>query len=305
MSGSALCTLAPAKINLTLEVLGRREDGFHDIASVVQTVDLTDSVELRAAAESLVRIVGDDGRPLPIPFGEELVGRAWQRLRARVDLAGEAELIVTKRIPIAAGLGGGSSDAAAFLRLAQQHWDLAPELVAEVAAEVGADVPLFLQGGTLLLEGRGERVTSIEPPVLDRAWSALLYCPEIPLPAEKTKSMYGALRPTHFGGGARSETLRAALAAGSTPGPEDTSNVFDAVADEVMTGLREARRRVALAAGVVPTLTGAGPSLYLLGEESSLAEAVDGLNAAGGGTALLVRPLAAAQAARVERVAGD
>ncbi len=134
LTGSALRTLAPAKINLTLEVLGRREDGFHDIASVVQTVDLTDTVELRAAAEPSVRIVGDDGRPLPIPFGEELVGRAWERLRARVDLAREAGLVVTKRIPIAAGLGGGSSDAAAFMRLAQQHWDLAPGLVDYVSA---------------------------------------------------------------------------------------------------------------------------------------------------------------------------
>ena len=305
MSGPALRTLAPAKINLTLEVLGRREDGFHDIASVVQTLDLTDSVELRVAPEPSVRIVGDDGRPLPIPFGEELVGRAWERLRARVDLAGEVELVVTKRIPIAAGLGGGSSDAAAFLRLAHQHWGLAPELVAQVAAEVGSDVPLFLQGGTLLLEGRGERVTPIETPDQGSTWGALLYCPEIPLPAEKTKSIYGALRPTHFSDGARSATMRAALAAGTTPGPEDTSNVFDAVADEVMTGLREARRRVALAAGVVPTLTGAGPSLYVLGEASSLAGIVAELNAAGGGTAMLVRPLAAAQATRVERVAGD
>ena len=118
MSGPALRTLAPAKINLTLEVLGRREDGFHDIASVVQTLDLTDSVELRVAAEPSVRIVGDDGRPLPIPFGEELVGRAWERLRARIDLASEAELVVTKHIPLAAGLlhrglsrtGSGRSD---------------------------------------------------------------------------------------------------------------------------------------------------------------------------------------------------
>ena len=185
---ATLRTLAPAKLNLTLEVLRRREDGFHDLASIVQTLDLADVVELSqaraapgGAREPGVAIVDEAGRPVAIPFGEELVAKAWDLLVARQGVDRDVAVRVTKSIPIAGGLGGGSSDAAAFLRLAQRYWSLPRRIVDEVAREVGSDVALFMVGGTALIEGRGERVTRLPDAALGGAldgvpdWAILIY----------------------------------------------------------------------------------------------------------------------------------
>ena len=83
----SLRTRAPAKINLSLEILGRREDGFHDLVSIAQTLDLYDDVSIAAAAERSVTIVDAVGRPVPVPFGEELIGKAWDLLEGRYGMS--------------------------------------------------------------------------------------------------------------------------------------------------------------------------------------------------------------------------
>ena len=290
-----LRTLAPAKLNLTLEVLGRREDGFHDLVSIGQTVDLADVVELLpVSATPGVSIVDRSGRPVAIPFGDELVAKAWDLLVERQGVDREVAVRVVKAIPVAGGLGGGSSDAAAFLRLAQRHWGLPRQIVYEVARDVGSDVALFLAGGTVLMEGRGERITRL-PDVAAATggadWMALVYTPELPVPTSKTAAMYAALRPTHFRGDERTVELGAALVRGSAPTQDDCWNTFDLVADEVLMGLTDARRRVAAATQQVAVLAGAGPSLFVIGAASGLEEAAAELNAAGSGRAEVVRPL--------------
>jgi 4-diphosphocytidyl-2-C-methyl-D-erythritol kinase len=208
---------------------------------------------------------------------------------------------VTKSIPIAAGLGGGSSDAAAFLRLAQQHWSLPRRVVYEVAREIGSDVALFLTGGAVLMEGRGERVTLLPDAATDSPdWGALIYTPELPLPSSKTAAMYGALRPTHLRGDDHTVELGAALVRGSAPAQDDCWNTFDLMAGEVLMGLTDARRRVAAATQQVAVLAGAGPSLFLLGDPDALEPAVEQLNAEGSGRARLVRPLSREAATRIE-----
>ena len=136
-----LRTLAPAKINLTLEVLGRRDDGYHDLVSVVQTLDFADDLTIAPdpAGGRQLRFQDPDGRPLPTP-GDELIARAWQRLVDRSERDLPARVTVRKRLPLAAGLGGGSSDAAAFLRLAARFWDLplAPADWRTLAAGIGS-----------------------------------------------------------------------------------------------------------------------------------------------------------------------
>ncbi|PZC45390.1 MAG: 4-diphosphocytidyl-2-C-methyl-D-erythritol kinase [Chloroflexi bacterium] len=312
----SLWTRAPAKINLSLEILGRREDGFHDLVSIAQTVDLYDDVSIAAADERSVTLVDTAGRPVPVPFGEELVGKAWDLLERRYGMDDGGRVEVVKRIPIAAGLGGGSSDAAAFLRLARKWWGLPETVLAEVAAEVGSDVSLFLRGGAVLMEGRGERVEPLTSVSAAKSggneWAALLYSPEIPTPEAKTATMYGALRPTHFGDGARAANLRATLERGVPPTMDDVYNTFDAVADEVLTGLRPARRRLAELTRVVPVLAGAGPSLFIVGEEQGLATAAAALNdghdpgvRGHGNRAWLVRPMGRDPATRVETLAPD
>ena len=309
-----LRTLAPAKLNLTLEVLGRREDGFHDLASIAQTIDLADVVELwPASATPGVTIVDGSGRPVPIPFGDELVAKAWDLLVERHGVDRDVAVRVTKSIPIAGGLGGGSSDAAAFLRLAQRHWGLPGRFVYEIARDVGSDVALFLAGGTALMEGRGERITRLPDAAASvtatdagastesLGWAALIYTPELPVPASKTAAMFGALRPTHFRGDERTVELGAALVRGDAPAQDDCWNTFDLVAGEVLMGLTDARRRVAAATQQVAVLAGAGPSLFLLGEPGALEAAAGQLNAEGSGRARLVQPLSREAATHVEQ----
>jgi len=157
----ALRVRCPAKINLGLWILGRRPDGYHEIDTVMQTVSLEDELLLEHA---------DDGfelatRGLPIPANSpNILERVWELIAARNPPAG-VRVRLTKRIPVAAGLGGGSSDAAGFLvgldRLL--GLDLSEEEIRDLAARLGSDVPFFLKGGTVRATGRGEQVRHLCP----------------------------------------------------------------------------------------------------------------------------------------------
>src|SRR5262245_29578183 len=160
--------LAPAKLNLTLAVVGRRPDGYHALHSVMAPLDLADRLTLAVdpspAASDSLHAEGFD----PGPVGDNLALRAVDATRRAVRGHLPAAppglaLRLDKRIPVAAGLAGGSSDAAAAIDGALEAWGAAGELSpaerAAVAAGVGSDVPFFLAGGAALVEGRGERVT--------------------------------------------------------------------------------------------------------------------------------------------------
>ncbi|MBF7082674.1 4-(cytidine 5'-diphospho)-2-C-methyl-D-erythritol kinase [Desulfallas sp. Bu1-1] len=145
---------ARAKINLALDVLGTRPDGYHELETIMQTLALHDVVEITPAAEIELVVEGADLPPGP----ENLAFRAAELLRRRVGYRGGAGIKLTKRIPLAAGLAGGSADAAAVLRGLNEFWGLGlklDELVA-LGAELGSDVPFCLRGGTALARGRGE-----------------------------------------------------------------------------------------------------------------------------------------------------
>ena len=160
---SSLSLLAPAKINLHLEVLGLRDDGFHELAMVMQTLDLADDLTVDPAPAGQLSLCCSDPA-LPVD-GSNLIVKAAEMLRqhcGRPELS--AQLTLTKRIPIGAGLAGGSSDGATALLLLNRFWDL--QLTAEelhhLAAQLGSDVAFCLQGGTQLCFGRGERLEPIE-----------------------------------------------------------------------------------------------------------------------------------------------
>ncbi len=172
-------TRAPAKLNLYLEILGRRSDGLHELETLLVPIDLADWLAFTPTAPpddgSLGGIVLDirpcyPVRPPPateqIPAGgSNLVVQALELLRARSGCRWGARIELVKRIPAAAGLGGASSDAAAALRLANRAWQLGwpQDRLAELAAEVGSDVPFFLSGETAICRGRGELVERIAP----------------------------------------------------------------------------------------------------------------------------------------------
>ncbi len=154
--------IAPAKLNLGLKILRRRPDGYHEIVSVLQTVDLCDRLVFTPAppGETLVRADRPD-----VPGGpENLVYRAVELLRRATGAGNGVRVDLVKRIPAGAGLGGGSSNAATTLRALDRLWGshLGPERLAALAAELGSDVPFFLTGGTAVVTGRGERIRPVD-----------------------------------------------------------------------------------------------------------------------------------------------
>ncbi len=147
--------LAYAKLNLSLRVLGRRQDGFHEIDSLIQTIDLADTISVEMT-QSGVTVENNYG----IPSGEDLAGRAVQLLLAEKRDPRGARITVEKQIPVGAGLGGGSSDAAATLWALNQLTPppLPSGHMLHLATHLGSDVPLFLTGGRMRVSGKGEKI---------------------------------------------------------------------------------------------------------------------------------------------------
>ena len=160
MTDQAVLERAPAKINLTLDVLGLRPDGYHELRSVMQTVSLYDELTVRADAPDWRLACASAS----VPRGEDnLILRAAREYvkRAGIETSG-IEFALVKRIPMQAGLGGGSADAAACLRALDRIYGALPQdEVLDIAASVGSDVPFCLLGGTKLCTGRGEKMTPL------------------------------------------------------------------------------------------------------------------------------------------------
>ena len=153
-----------AKINLTLDVLGKRPDGYHDIRSVMQAISLRDDIEIDIGTGKPWRLLCDKE---DIPTDENNL--AWKAAKLFFDTTGEdpdgIEIRITKRIPAQAGLGGGSADAAAVLRALNRHYDAPFSLpaLAELGGQIGSDIPFCVLCGTALAEGRGEKLRPLNP----------------------------------------------------------------------------------------------------------------------------------------------
>jgi len=151
---------AYAKLNLSLRVVGRRTDGSHDIDSVIQTIDLADAIMVKSANRG-VTVIND----LKLPPDVDLAARAARLLLGKKRSPQGVQIIVEKRIPAGAGLGGGSSDAAAVLWAVDRLIPppLPTDCLVRLAARLGADVPLFLTGGLVRVTGKGERIAPLHP----------------------------------------------------------------------------------------------------------------------------------------------
>ena len=155
---------APAKINLFLDVIRKREDGYHDLGTVFQTVDVGDTLEFSSRDDGEIHL--EYSNPQEYPVESDLVYKAAVALRSHVgklDLG--ADIFLDKVMPLGAGLGGGSADAAAALRALNRLWELRlpPAELERVGAKLGADVPFLVRGGTAFAEGIGERLSFMEP----------------------------------------------------------------------------------------------------------------------------------------------
>lgn len=253
---------APAKINLGLKVLRRRPDGYHDICSVMQQLALSDTILLEPhcgegwqffCTEPSLR----DKDNLVCRAADLLIEKAGQRRLPGVKIT------LYKNIPVGAGLGGGSSDAAAALEGLNYFWKLglSPAELSEAGALLGSDVPFCLQGGTALAQGRGEKLKVLPP--LPFHW-VVLASPPMQL---STAQVYGALEPAHLGSPSLEplitaiesqsrELLHEWFAAGST---NTLETVF--LPGQPRSG---ALKKQFLDLGLLPAMSGSGPSYFVL-----------------------------------------
>lgn len=313
---SPVVRLAPAKLNLTLAVLGRRTDAYHDLHSVMVPLALSDRLSVARAhgPGDTVRVSGHAVGPDRDNLVLRAIAAAREALRGQVEtwpLAARLE----KRIPVAAGLGGGSSDAAAALDAAFEAWGVdaaldAPvqsEIRARLAARLGSDVPFFLAGRPAIVTGRGELVAPL--PVLRGAPpGVLLVTPAFPA---ATPSVFATFdddvggRPTdpmgrHAGSGstrAASEHLagewRAGLRADALvmrAGVLAAANDLAVAADIVVPGLRTLRRALVRRLGRPVGLSGSGPTLWVLYASGAEAATAAGAVSAGVADGSIVAP---------------
>lgn len=278
---------APAKLNLTLEIVGRRADGYHLLESVMQSIDIADVVTVTAAAPDDIATEGDvangGGGPngMAVPEGEgNLAARATAAFRAAAaeTLGSEKaaalpplRIRIDKRIPVAAGLGGGSADAAAALVAANELWGLhwSRERLAEIGVTVGADVPFCIYGGTATARGIGERLTPVSG--VDTArWAGVVLNPGF---AVSTEAVYRAYSET-VGSDAGSEPGRAAAMAKALQRGDVRAaggllyNALDPVTTKLHPEVGELRRRALRAGAMGAVMCGSGPSVFALARDA-------------------------------------
>ena len=272
-SGDVCFVRAYAKINLTLDVLGYRADGYHDLATVMQTVDLYDTICLSATEDNRVQLVCTKPE---LSNDDNLAARAAHLVRQRLAIRQGVLIELHKRIPMAAGLGGGSSDAAAVLLALQQWWQLqiSPSDLLDMASSLGSDVPFFLTGGLALCEGRGERVTALSSNWPRTMRWLLLLKPAISV---STAAVFRNLPASDYTDGIPSRAVCRALTAGQTPELEDLHNCLERSVLETYPEVAHSRADLLQAGVPFVRLSGTGPTLFAPFPDLSWAQKVQEL----------------------------
>lgn len=259
---------APAKINLVLEVLGKRQDGYHELKSIMQTINLYDILTF----DRSVDIEIDCNIP-DVKGKDNLVYKAIELMKTVTGNGEGVKVYIQKNIPVSAGLGGGSSDAAATLLALNYLWDLKFKRseLARLAENLGSDIPFFLFGGTASVEGKGEKVRSIRN--INTTWF-VIFLPDFNLPIKKTAMMYSKLKQTHYSQGQFYKNMMDSIIKDGRISENELYNVFESVVDEVFDNI-SSFADVFIKAGISRVnLCGAGPALYCLTENRRLAQRV-------------------------------
>lgn len=255
---------AYAKINYTLDVLGRREDGYHNLASVMQTVALHDTLALRTRGDGAIALVCDDPA---LESPANLALRAAGLLREHAAQDGRSPsapplpgitLELRKRIPAQAGLGGGSSDAAASLIALDAYWDLRLDMdtLRALGARLGSDVPFFLPGGTAVIGGRGEVVEPLPP--AEPLWIVLAKPPI----GVSTAAVFRALAPAEYTSGDDTAALAQAIRAGGPLPLERLSNALEPGVTAAYPPVAAALETLRGAGAPIVRMSGSGPTVY-------------------------------------------
>lgn len=242
---------APAKLNLGLEVIGKRSDGYHEVASVLQTVSVFDRISLEPAEILSYRSDPD------IPIKEDLTLRAVHAVVEEFGISLAANIKLNKGIPVSAGMGGGSSDAGTLLGSLILAAGRTPESAWNIATSLGSDVPFFLRGGSALVTGTGTTIDQL--PAVKRQWFVVLV-PRLEIP-NKTATLYRELTPEDFSDGTATLTQAERIRQGQPLDPTLLRNSFTRplIEKEPIHQSIEALQRTG-AKYVQPT--GAGPAVY-------------------------------------------
>jgi 4-diphosphocytidyl-2-C-methyl-D-erythritol kinase len=266
--------LGRAKINLLLAVGPRRPDGYHEISSVMQSVDLADTLVLQPAASTAVTFRAGPGFSGELPEAPDLVARALALYGQETPGSRPVAADVTKQIPIAAGLAGGSADAAAALLGADRlsGGDTPSERLEALCRRLGADVVFTLRGGTALVGGWGNRLTSVASP--HRLWW-VLGIPDFPLRTEEVYRRFDELFPTPDDPPGRPNRLIRALVAGH---PKEIAaelrNDLEAAAVSLVPALADLKAAMTAAGALAAVVSGSGPTIAALAREEAHAEEV-------------------------------
>ena len=249
--------LAPAKINLVLEILGKRHDGYHEIRSLVQAVNLCDIIYFESDKDISLECT----EPV-LQTRDNLVICAAELLKKTCNYRYGARIRLNKQIPWSAGLGGGSSDAAATLLALNKLWklNLMPTDLLKLAAELGSDIPFFIHNGTALIEGSGEKVTPL-PPASSLNWFVLLLTLSAQMP-DKTKQAYSKLKKQHFSKGQYINKALKIWAENRELNPALLFNAFDAIAFDIFPELKVYWESLEKAGATNVHLAGSGPTLF-------------------------------------------
>ena len=264
----SLTLQAHAKINLTLEVLGKRDDGYHNIATVFQTISLSNTLSFEP--NQTIELHCTD---TSLEFPDNLVLKAAQLLKEETACSKGVSIHLRKSIPTAAGLGSGSTDAATTLIGLNQLWELnlAPEKLSELAAKLGSDVAFFLQGGTAAAKGRGEILTPL-PPAYE-AWGIIATPLDEPI-SNKTAKLYSQLNQSHYTQGQFTETLVNSVNTGQQIDDKLLYNVFAQVAFDFFPKLADYRSQLIEAGAKNIHIAGSGPTLFTLVADKTQGEAI-------------------------------
>ena len=258
---------ARAKLNLTLEVLGRRDDGYHDVASIMQTLELSDTVTI-AHSDSLEVRCSAPGLDGP----DNLAWKAAELLRRETGCHLGARIEIDKRIPVSAGLGGGSSDAAATLVGLNRLWKicLSNDCLRALGAQIGSDVPFLIEGGTAMGFDRGDRIRPL--PTAPLPWFVLAF--PNPRISNKTAEMYGSLTADDFTRGALTRKLEARIRNGGDIPPQFLFNAFDSVARSVVPDAARCWDDIHTSGAREIHVAGSGPTVYAAVERREIATTI-------------------------------
>lgn len=263
----AVALFSPAKLNLFLAVTGQRADGFHDLVSVAAPLDFGDELEARSrerGAGSQFSLTCDD--PAVPVDGSNLILKAAQAFATASGWKGGVDFSLTKRIPLGAGLGGGSSNAVAALRALNQlsGGALKDAKLAEVAAALGSDCPLFLANAPVVMRGRGERLAALPSAATARLHGrrVLLFKPSFGISTPWGYGRMVAEKPAHYRPAAEAEAALAAWLDGGAPVEDLLANNMEGVAFAKFTALPVLLGKLARDFGIAGRMSGSGSACF-------------------------------------------